>query len=149
MWNESMTVFTNDLDLVLAVLATAEAEGYVLIDGKVYLRGVETEHQRTVERAAVADEEVAVRQLVGTGHLKLGAARAGYVVGKHLVAGRHVLTTPHGRRCRLRWSALVPLPRVPRESNDSRGEKSPPDPKGSRADANVTGLDGKPRVGAS
>jgi hypothetical protein len=138
-----MTVFTNDLDLVLAVLGTAEDPGYVVIGERVFLRGPETEHQRMVERAAVVDEEVAVRQLVGTGHLKLGAPRSGYVVGKHLVAGQYVLTTPHGRRCCLRWSALVPLPR------GQVGQIDPPDPKGSRADANVTGLDGKSRAGAS
>jgi hypothetical protein len=107
--NRTMTV-VNDMDLILAVLATAEEPGYLLVDDAVYVRGPTTVHERHVERAATADEAQAVHQLVNTGYLNVGAGQYWYVAGKRVLEGRHVLTTKRGRVCRLRWSALKPLP---------------------------------------
>jgi hypothetical protein len=101
----------NDMDLILAVLATAEEPGYLLVDESVFVRGPTTTHVRYVERAATADEAQAVHQLVNTGYLNVGTGRYWYVAGKRVLEGRHVLTTKRGRTCRLRWAALKPLPR--------------------------------------
>lgn len=100
----------NDLDLVVAVLGVAEEPGYVVFDRAVYVRGVSTEHYDTVQRAAVPDETAMVRQLVAAGHLKLGTGQRCYVLDRRQRYGRHVLVTSRGRTCRLRWSALKPLP---------------------------------------
>jgi hypothetical protein len=100
----------NDMSVVLSVLAVAEDPGYALalVDQDVYLRESKKSN-RDLARLVVADEAQVVRQLVESGHLKLGDGRHLYRFDRRLIEGCHVLTTPFGRSCRRRWAALKPL----------------------------------------
>jgi hypothetical protein len=98
----------NDMGVVLAVLAVAEDPGYALVDQDVYLRESKKSN-RDLASLVAADEAQVVRQLVESGHLRLGDGRHLYRFDRRLIEGCHVLTTPFGRSCRRRWSALKPL----------------------------------------
>jgi hypothetical protein len=109
----------NDMTVVLAVLAVAEDPGYALVDQEVYLRESKRSN-RDLARLVTGGEAQVVHQLVGSGHLRLGDGRHLYRFDRRLIEGCHVLTTPFGKSCRRRWSALRPLPAPHQQEGQGR-----------------------------
>lgn len=106
------TTAINDVDLIAAVIRSADNPGYVLVgpSERVYLREPGTKHD--VRRVPTYEADT-VAQLVESGHLTIG--------GNHTVRldrrdgpARSVLVTKQARSMVGRWASLTPLHGRPR-----------------------------------
>jgi hypothetical protein len=97
----------NDLDLIVAIIRSAEDPGYVVIGvgERVYLRDPS---RKGFVAAVPRYEPDAVAQLLNSGHLKIGGT---HVVsdGRREGPARSVLVPGATKAMLARWAALTPL----------------------------------------
>jgi len=116
----------NDHDLLLAVLATADDDGYRIVGvrERVYRITGKTGHQEIVEPAP-RYEEATVQQLIRAGHLHLGGSHP-CRYGRHEGTGRAVLVPKRSRGLVARWRGYGCRP------GDSGPNQGPSPPAGSQ-----------------